>query len=188
MQLQVHHPRQRPDPLNRSNAKTFFRFFSQAAVEGQRPVFLFLQRWTVFVIETLSPQNFGNYFSVRITMYFSFLHSVQKQSHTFIGNSGKISHFPLDNPYFDAVKLYWKVREQVRRGALKCVRDCPSHNCNLFQTDVRMTTLVQRRERIMTIAILAHDSRKGLALQFCTASVVSCPGTLSLPPVPPAGC
>ena len=116
-------------------------------MEGQRPVFLFLQRWTVFVIETLSPQNFGNYFSVRITMYFSFLHSVQKQSHTFIGNSGKVSHFPLDNPYFNAVKLYWKVREQVRRGALKCARDCPSHNCNLFQTDVRMTPLVQRRER-----------------------------------------
>ena len=27
MQLQVHHSRQRPDPLNRSIAKTFFRFF-----------------------------------------------------------------------------------------------------------------------------------------------------------------
>ena len=33
---------------------------------------------TVFAAETLSPQNSEKYFSVRITMYFSFLHSVQK--------------------------------------------------------------------------------------------------------------
>ena len=40
----------------------------------------------------------------------------------------------------------------------------------------------------MTIAILAHDSRKELALQFCTAYSAILPKTQSLLPAPPDGC
>ena len=78
VQLQVHHPRQRPDPLNRSNVKAIFRFSLTGRCGRTAACIFVLQGWTVFAIETLSPQNFENYFSVRITMYFSFLHSVQK--------------------------------------------------------------------------------------------------------------
>ena len=74
----VHHSRQRPDPLNRSIAKTFFRFFSYRPQWKDSGLYFVLQGWTVFVIETLSVQNFENYFSVCAMMYFSFLHSVQK--------------------------------------------------------------------------------------------------------------
>ena len=86
VQLQVHHSRQRPDPLNRSIAKTFFRFFLTGRRGRTAACIFVLQGWTVFAIETLSPQNFENYFFVCAMMYFSFLHSVQKQSRTFIGN------------------------------------------------------------------------------------------------------
>ena len=78
VQLQVHHSRQRPDPLNRSIAKTFFRFFLTGRRGRTAACIFVLQGWTVFVIETLSDQNFENYFSVCAMMYFSFLHSVQK--------------------------------------------------------------------------------------------------------------
>ena len=78
VQLQVHHSRQRPDPLNRSIAKTFFRFFLTGRRGRTAACIFVLQGWTVFATETLSPQNFENYFSVCAMMYFSFLHSVQK--------------------------------------------------------------------------------------------------------------
>ena len=60
----------------------------------------------------------------------------------------KNSHFPLDNPYFAAVKLYWKVWESVQRGVLKCARKLFFPQRNPFQTAARMTTLVQRRGRL----------------------------------------
>ncbi len=77
VQLQVHHP-ERPDPLNRSNVKAIFRFSLTGRCGRTAACIFVLQGWTVFAAETLSPQNSEKYFSVRITMYFSFLHSVQK--------------------------------------------------------------------------------------------------------------
>jgi hypothetical protein len=66
--------------------KAIFRFSLTGRCGRTAACIFVLQGWTVFVAETLSSQNFENYFSVRITMYFSFLHSVQKQSHTFSRN------------------------------------------------------------------------------------------------------
>ena len=76
VQLQVHHPRQRPDPLNRSNVKAIFRFSLTGRCGRTAACIFVLQGWTVFVIETLSPQNSEKYFSFvsRCIFHFSILY------------------------------------------------------------------------------------------------------------------